>query len=185
MAASSTSADSGKLSNGSRSLQHCTLANPILPVRVTLSLDDPSRQDIPFPVRELTLDKDNKSIVVGRASKVETKGLVSLPDNAWFLSPVISRKHAEISANIDDKVSDRAVVPFRSLLLTASQKVMITDIGSLHGTFLNGNKDKLPKNEPRELKHGDKVQLGVSIYRGNDMFPPTTVGVSIVHANQE
>lgn len=140
---------------------------------------------MPFPVRKLTLDNDNKSVVVGRASKVETKGLVSLPDNAWFLSPVVSRQHAEISANFDDKVSNRAVITVRGILLTNSQKVMIQDLGSLHGTFVNGEKARLLKGEPRELKDGDKVQLGVSIYRGNDAFPPTTVDVSIRHAHEE
>jgi len=110
---------------------------------------------------------------------------VSLPDNAWFLSPVVSRQHAEIRANIDDKVSDRAVVPLQSILLTTYQKVMVEDLGSLHGTFINGEHDRLLKGEVRELKDGDKLQLGVSIYRGNDLFPPTTVGVSIKHTPEQ
>ncbi|KAK4219591.1 hypothetical protein QBC37DRAFT_108721 [Rhypophila decipiens] len=134
-------------------------------VIITLSLDE--GQDIPHPHRELVLDRKNNSVVVGRSSKVETKGLVSLPSNAWFRSPVMSRNHAEIVANLDDK------------------KVIIKDLGSLHGTFLNDEKDRLEKGEVREVRNGDKLQLGVSIFRGSDSFPPTTLDIGIEYREKK
>lgn len=82
---------------------HLKLTGPSS-VKITLSLDNPESQAMPFPRRELVLDPENKSIVIGRASKAETKGLVSSPNNAWFLSPVMSRQHAEIVANLEQKV---------------------------------------------------------------------------------
>lgn len=55
--------------------------------------------------RTITLTQGNDTLQIGRASKVTTKGFVAASDNAWFDSPVMSRDHAEIIANIDEKVT--------------------------------------------------------------------------------
>jgi hypothetical protein len=57
-----------------------------------------------LPNRTITLTHLNDTLQIGRASKVTTKGFVAAADNAWFDSPVMSRNHAEIVANVDEKV---------------------------------------------------------------------------------
>lgn len=55
--------------------------------------------------RVIVLGADNLEISVGRASKSIAKGLLGAADNAWFDSPVMSRDHAQIIYNPEDKVS--------------------------------------------------------------------------------
>ena len=55
--------------------------------------------------RVLTLDIDETSIKVGRASKTLSKGLHAARENAWFDSPVMSRNHAELSFDPETRVS--------------------------------------------------------------------------------
>jgi hypothetical protein len=52
------------------------------------------------------------------------------------------------------------------------------DLGSLHGTFLNGN-ERIPANGTRELKDGDTVRFGAPIWHGAKQFVPTTVKVGL------
>lgn len=47
--------------------------------------------------RRFVLNASCQSISVGRASKTASKGLLAAADNAWFDSPVMSRKHAVMS----------------------------------------------------------------------------------------
>ncbi|KAK4646457.1 hypothetical protein QC761_210650 [Podospora bellae-mahoneyi] len=110
--------------------------------------------------RQITLTALNNTIAIGRASKVSAKGFVPAENNAWFDSAVMSRDHAEISVDIDEK------------------KVQVRDKGSLHGTYLN-EREKLEK-EPRELKDGDRLTFGLPVDRGTSRFMPVSVkfGVS-------
>lgn len=57
-----------------------------------------------LPERTIVLTRNHDTLQIGRASKVATKGFVAAADNAWFDSPVMSRNHAEIFADFDDKV---------------------------------------------------------------------------------
>ncbi len=63
-------------------------------------------------------------------------------------------------------------------LLTVTQKLEVKDLGSLHGTFLNGD-DRVPKKGFRELKDGDTLQMGIPIWRGAEQFAPITLKVGI------
>jgi pSer/pThr/pTyr-binding forkhead associated (FHA) protein len=54
--------------------------------------------------RIITLNPDRPTIPVGRASKSISKGLLGAVDNAWFDSPVMSRDHAEITIDAEEKV---------------------------------------------------------------------------------
>ncbi|KAK0720753.1 hypothetical protein B0H67DRAFT_552875 [Lasiosphaeris hirsuta] len=130
-------------------------------VQISLSADGMSSTDLPFPDRRIILDRKTDSIVIGRASKTPSKGFLADMGNGWYDSPVMSRKHAEIVADLRDK------------------KVEIRDLGSLHGTYLNNEVEKIPKNELRELKDGDSIKFGVPVLRGHDTFSPTTVKVGI------
>lgn len=69
---------------------------------------------------------------------------------------------------------------FPRLLLTRLKKVVIQDLGSLHGTYLNDEVEKMTSEEPRELRNGDSIRFGVSVWRGAESFTPTTVKVGIV-----
>lgn len=73
-------------------------------VVLSLSADPSSGSDVLFPERRITLNRDQGTLTIGRASKVSTKGFVASVDNAWFDSPVMSRLHARFYARMDDKV---------------------------------------------------------------------------------
>ncbi|KAK0636314.1 hypothetical protein B0T17DRAFT_76112 [Bombardia bombarda] len=130
-------------------------------VQVSLSMADMSASDALFPERRIMLDQDKDSIAIGRASKVQSKGFVEGKDNGWFSSPVMSRQHAEIVAELGER------------------KIKIRDRGSLHGTYINDNTDRLPKDELRELQDGDRLKFGVPIWRGSEDFAPTSLTVGI------
>ncbi|KAL2268738.1 hypothetical protein VTJ83DRAFT_3584 [Remersonia thermophila] len=121
------------------------------------AVSDPGH-DVDFPERHIILSTENDHITIGRSSKVSTKGFVAGEDNAWFDNPVMSRRHALLRANLDDK------------------KVEIKDLGSLHGTYLNGD-ERLPKEQARQLKEGDMIKFGATIWQGTTQHVPTTVRV--------
>ncbi|TAQ91513.1 hypothetical protein B7494_g233 [Chlorociboria aeruginascens] len=98
--------------------------------------------------RILRLNPNNHSVPIGRASKSVNKGLMAAVDNAWFDSPVMSRDHAEIFLNSDNTV-------------------MIQDIGSMHGTYVNHS--RLDK-EPVEVEDGDTIVFGAEVRRGPEVF---------------
>jgi hypothetical protein len=131
--------------------------------------------------RTITLTELNHTIPIGRASKVATKGFVAAADNAWFDSPVMSRNHAEIVADLDKKVEPTPFSNLRESLLTAVQTVSIRDIGSLHGTFINGDKAQIDSNVPVEIRDGSQVTFGVPIWRNSESFAPATIKVGITH----
>jgi hypothetical protein len=130
-------------------------------VVLTLSAVESPGASIPFPKRQITFTKDRDVVPVGRSSKVATKGFVAGTDNAWFDSPVMSRLHAQFSARMDDN------------------KLEIKDVGSLHGTFLNDRKERIPTNQWQELKDGDAVTFGAPIWHSNEHFSPIKVKVGL------
>lgn len=172
---------SGKSSYQSRfrDLLDTDLALLLRPVLLSLTAVTPLVHGVDFPERCIILTPDSDSIIIGRASKVSTKGYVAGEDNGWFDNPVMSRMHAKIRADFDTMVS----LCFSSSLLgrpslTSIQKVEIADLRSLHGTFLNGG-ERLPVEESRELKDGDILKFGATIWQGTTQFVPTTVRVGV------
>lgn len=53
--------------------------------------------------RTITLDEDNDSCLLGRASR-KGAGIVAQPNNGYFENPVVSRNHAEIRADFTYEV---------------------------------------------------------------------------------
>ncbi|KAJ4302309.1 hypothetical protein N0V88_002452 [Collariella sp. IMI 366227] len=129
---------------------------PAQHVALHLSVHQSSGPEMLCPERRIILSPENKDITIGRSSKVSTKGYLASPDNAWFDSPLMSRLHARIVAN----------------------KVEIKDLGSLHGTYLNGG-DRIPTRKYQQLKDGDTLRFGVPIWRGTEQFIPATIKVGI------
>ncbi|KAH8893313.1 hypothetical protein GQ53DRAFT_763636 [Thozetella sp. PMI_491] len=130
-------------------------------VTIQLSADGGDNPDtIIFPDRQIVLTKEQTTLPIGRASRVTAKGFIASRDTAWFDNQVMSRNHAEITADMD------------------SQTVHIRDAGSLHGTYLNEN--RLAKDGSKELRDGDKLRFGISVMRGQDAFAPTCVKVGII-----
>ncbi|TEY35918.1 hypothetical protein BOTCAL_0575g00010 [Botryotinia calthae] len=101
--------------------------------------------------RLINLDPTRTVLQIGRASKSPSKGLLGAIDNAWFDSPVMSRNHAEIIYSPLDNV------------------VQIRDLGSMHGTFLNGEK---LGGEAKPLNSNDEIVFGIGVKRGMDLFQP-------------
>ncbi len=55
----------------------------------------------------------------------------------------------------------------------------IRDLGSLHGTYINDDEERIQRKGVRELKDGDYIKFGVPISRGEEQFQPTKVKVGI------
>ncbi|KAI9833641.1 MAG: hypothetical protein M1819_003594 [Sarea resinae] len=110
----------------------------------------PIRYSDDFSSRILTLTPEKKRWRLGRSSK--RQNLIAAQNNAWLDNPVISRCHAEL------------------WISQYGSRLYIDDLGSTHGTFVNGR--KLHAHESESLSDGDKIRLGESITRGKDSFPP-------------
>ncbi|KAE8453084.1 hypothetical protein EG329_012271 [Mollisiaceae sp. DMI_Dod_QoI] len=108
--------------------------------------------------RILILEPSSPTAPIGRASKSISKGLFSAVDNAWFDSPVMSREHAQITMNAEDKI------------------ITIQDIGSMHGTHLNDT--ELARNVPSTVNNGDTVVFGAEVRRGPETFPACSFRVN-------
>ncbi|OAL02138.1 hypothetical protein IQ06DRAFT_292864 [Phaeosphaeriaceae sp. SRC1lsM3a] len=90
---------------------------------------------------------------IGRASKNSNKKeLMPSVDNGYIDSPVISREHAQLSARGG---SD-------------PPRVFITDLGSMHGTMVNG--EQLVAHAPTPLSSGDTLQFGIDVNRNEEFF---------------
>ncbi|RMZ15594.1 hypothetical protein D0860_01540 [Hortaea werneckii] len=87
--------------------------------------------------------------IIGRASRSEIKNLQASPTNALFDCPVVSRAHAVIDFH-----------PRREY----DEQVTITDLKSMHGTAVNGQ--RLLSHAPHILRSGDTIRLGDRVVRG-------------------
>lgn len=133
--------------------------------------------------RRIRLDQHNNACPVGRASKVQSKGFVAACDNCWFNSPVMSREHGEIIADLDNLVRPFLVLYIRSLRTNHFQTVSVRDFGSLHGTYVNHEMERIPGRTLHELHDGDEISFGAAILRNGDSYTPTRVKVGIEFNN--
>jgi hypothetical protein len=86
------------------------VTNPLLPAIVVVTLTVVS-QPIAHEKRSFCFTRESRVVHLGRASKTQAKGRVSSRENGLFDSPVMSRDHAELVADIDAKVSIVQRVP--------------------------------------------------------------------------
>lgn len=54
-------------------------------------------------------------------------------------------------------------------MLTCMETIQLQDVGSMHGTMLNG--EALVREEPRSLNNGDEIKFGAEVRRGSETFP--------------
>ncbi|KAH9906986.1 hypothetical protein F4778DRAFT_724247 [Xylariomycetidae sp. FL2044] len=130
-------------------------------VNVTLVCRSPTSD---IRERKFLLTREAPTIQIGRASKVTSKGYVAASDNAWFDSPVMSRRHAELTARFDDTPTS----------------ISIKDVSSMHGTFhtRNDGRNQEQRIDPDKfvsLSNGDKIRFGIDIFRSKVTFPPCSV----------
>lgn len=119
-----------------------------------LSNDDHRRRLlIPNPIN------NQLAVSVGRCSRREIKKRTPAPDNAWYDSRVMSRDHCMITFNPERR------------------NAHVCDIGSTHGTFLNG--EKLITNLHTPLHNGDILRFGVDVDHGRDTFRAVEVSYKI------
>ncbi|KAJ9663387.1 hypothetical protein H2198_000904 [Neophaeococcomyces mojaviensis] len=109
-----------------------------------------------YPDRIITLQHPDWSINIGRGNSTE-EALIPSPTNTWFTSRVMSRHHATLKAHPKDRI------------------LTITDAGSMHGTYLNGEKVMLGR--PDQLLQDDIITFGNQVVRGHEAFPPLKVSV--------
>lgn len=109
-----------------------------------------------FTDRRLFLTKGNPTVAIGRTSKRDAT-LEQAQSNAWIDSAVMSRHHAKLELDV------------------ANKQVLITDVGSLHGTYLNGV--LLTPNMPQPLAQDDMLRFGIAVVRSTQSFPPCTMRV--------
>lgn len=57
------------------------------------------------------------------------------------------------------------------------QTVGITDLGSMHGTFLNKTKVAGPGSGPTRIHVGDELTLGLPVFRNHEEFHPALMRV--------
>ena len=96
-----------------------------------------------------------------------SKGLLGAVDNAWFDSPVMSRNHAQINIDVEGKVCSSTELS--NSKADKWQNITIQDIGSMHGTYLNGV--ELSRTTPIAINDGDVVVFGAEVRRGPETFP--------------
>ncbi|KAK5987511.1 hypothetical protein PT974_11642 [Cladobotryum mycophilum] len=124
---------------------------------ITLTVVDPP-SSMSFPDRRILLSKWKPTMPIGRTSK-RNSDYEAAENNAWIDSAVMSRDHAELRLD------------------TQQQKIILKDVGSLHGTFCNNT--RLGQNQGHALQTGDVIQFGIPIDRGHDTFPPCNLRAAI------
>ncbi|KAI6752868.1 hypothetical protein HG530_013620 [Fusarium avenaceum] len=132
-------------------------------VLISLSSVNPP-PNFSFPERRIFLSKKRTSLEIGRTSK-RNASFEAAKSNAWFDSPVMSRKHALITFDSE------------------KQKVFLKDTGSLHGTYKNDV--RLETNVSSEILNGDKVKFGAIIERGLHKYPPCLINTSIKFGSRD
>ncbi|KAI1812382.1 hypothetical protein GGS20DRAFT_591701 [Poronia punctata] len=126
-------------------------------VAITLSLHDSA----PLAERRLLLTREAPRIRIGRASRTAEKGLLEARGNALFGNAVISRNHAELSAEFEP---------------LTSPKIYVEDMDSFHGTYLTrndgrGREERLEPKQPARLQSGDVLRLGMNLFRSDKAYP--------------
>ncbi|KAI1506051.1 hypothetical protein F5X99DRAFT_178415 [Biscogniauxia marginata] len=96
-----------------------------------------------FERKTISVPFSPDTLRIGRQTNAKT---VPTPVNGFFDSKVLSRQHAELWA-------DR------------QGKIMIRDVKSSNGTFVNGTRlsQENRESEPHELQTGDHLELGIDI----------------------
>ncbi|KAF7508538.1 hypothetical protein GJ744_009087 [Endocarpon pusillum] len=113
--------------------------------------------DDPHPKRNFILRSPTYAIRIGRGSKSGNRELFPASYNAWFDSRVMSREHAVLKADPDDRC------------------VYIEDVGSMHGTYVEDQ--RVVARERHRLYDEDLVKFGNVVTRGPESFPPLHVVV--------
>lgn len=129
---------------------------------VVVTLVATGRTQAGIPERNITLTRMAPTARVGRSSKVSAKACLAAENNAWFETPVMSRDHAELTADFDNKT------------------IAIKDVGSLHGTFIRHKatpqtEDRVAAQTSVTLENGDQIRFGIDIHRHAEKFPPCVV----------
>ncbi|KAF4987169.1 hypothetical protein FGRMN_10508 [Fusarium graminum] len=127
-------------------------------VLISLSSVNPPA-NFAFTERRIFMSKKKTHIEIGRTSK-RNPSFEADKCNAWFDSPVMSRKHA--------------------LLTFDSEK---QDTGSLHGTYKNDI--RLHSDNFSEVLNGDRLMFGATIERGMHKYPPYTIRTSIKFGSRD
>lgn len=95
----------------------------------------------------------------------------------------MSRQHAEIEADFHKQASNAPLRCSKMALqcvINTSQAVKIRDLGSMHGTLLNGEQ---VGDESRPLVAGDEVTFGMPVYRNQTIFKPASMTVGLEFQN--
>ncbi|PHH74143.1 hypothetical protein CDD82_5089 [Ophiocordyceps australis] len=108
--------------------------------------------------RHIVLDRENPTVTIGRTTSKTGAEYKQSVDNAWINCPVISREHAQITFDLGSKA------------------LTIMDLGSLHGTFRNG--ERLVSKEPQRLEQEDILKFGIVINKNDKLFLPYTMKAS-------
>ncbi|KAI5924491.1 hypothetical protein F4810DRAFT_719099 [Camillea tinctor] len=145
--------------NGSASIHS---PSPILPSQAQMAAQQSMPRPMPDPMppgnqpvlyllslngtferKTISVPFSPDTLRIGRQTNAKT---VPTPVNGFFDSKVLSRQHAEIWA-------DR------------QGKIMIRDVKSSNGTFVNGARlsQENRESEPHELQTGDHLELGIDI----------------------
>ena len=106
---------------------------------------------------------------IGRSSDNPEKDIIPRNDNGWFDSRVMSRNHAKIGLDADKVSCSIMMEPF-ACTLTSQRRVYIEDLGSMHGTYLNGV--RITSHQRTTLSSCDTLRFGAEVSRGQGMCAP-------------
>lgn len=91
----------------------------------------------------------------------------------------MSRDHARITMNAENKVGSSKIAGI--YCANFLQTITIQDIGSMHGTYLNGV--ELARHVPSTLNNGDILVFGAEVRRGPETFPACSFRISYEFAD--
>ncbi|KAK2747969.1 hypothetical protein FQN57_001560 [Myotisia sp. PD_48] len=116
----------------------------------------------PYTFRSIVFDSasGNHTVIIGRASKTDTKRLAARENNLRFENRVVSRNHAEFIVHFKQK------------------ELFFRDTNSMHGTWVNGM--KLVGGKSVLIHDEDEIVLGSLVNRGDDAFEPLKIRVKAI-----
>lgn len=114
--------------------------------------------------RSIILTPSDDPVIIGRASKTASKGLVPMSGNAWFNSPIMSREHGK-------------------LFLTPEGEIHVQDSASTHGTWIGQR--RLASHESAKISDGDMVTFGTTVTSGPMTYHARSFDVRILLTSEQ
>lgn len=115
--------------------------------------------------RKFTLTPRSHTVLIGRSSPRHSLRGKPQSSNALFSSPVVSRRHAELWFDPTTRVCERESIASGRFTNTLHKTVYIKDLGSMHGTSVNGV--PLERMVNNRLRPDSIITIGSNVIQGD------------------